>query len=470
MGHEGRSIGRYVLYDRIASGGMAQVHLGRLVGAVGFSRTVAIKRLLPHCATDAEIVPMFVDEARLAARIRHPNVVGTLDVVRERDELLLVMEYVHGESLARLLSRARARGERVSTPIAVAIAIAVLEGLHAAHEARSERGEPLGIVHRDVSPQNIIVGADGVPRVVDFGIAKARGRLEKTETGVVKGKFSYMSPEQCLGQPVDRRTDVFACGVCLYELLTRRRLFRRATVPATVRALLDRSIVPVRDLREEVSPRLEKVVLRALERDPSRRYESCAALRRDLLDAVADTGQLDEQLAAEMHALFSDRVEAKRAMVRSLRAGEPVEPVPAEADLHVELTDVTLTAARPKKRGLLVGGGLVALGVAGALLGGLFLFEPNEMPPVAPEAGAEPAERDEPRAGDDAAEPPASDETASTADPVAPPPVPERASEPEGPEPTVGDARPRRNRAVPRVRQREPAAAASAPVEIPQFH
>ena len=161
------SLGRYALYGEIASGGMATVHLARLIGPVGFSRTVAIKRLHPHLAKDPEFVAMFLEEARLAARVRHPNVVSTLDVVSDDGELFLVMEYVAGESLSRLVRKARERGERVPPRYAVGIMSGALEGLHSAHDAKSEKGQPLGLVHRDVSPQNVHVGTDGVPRLLD---------------------------------------------------------------------------------------------------------------------------------------------------------------------------------------------------------------------------------------------------------------------------------------------------------------
>src|SRR5687767_6563935 len=189
---------------------MARVHLGRLMGPAGFARTVAIKRLHEGLARSPEAAATLLDEARLAARVQHPNVVAILDVLAVDGELTLVMEYVHGESLAVLLRAARARGEVVPPPVAVQIVREVLAGLHAAHEARSEAGEPLGLVHRDVSPQNILVGLDGAARVFDFGIAKAAGRYQETATGQLKGKVSYMAPEQLLGQAVDRRADVFA--------------------------------------------------------------------------------------------------------------------------------------------------------------------------------------------------------------------------------------------------------------------
>ncbi|MBW2523690.1 MAG: serine/threonine protein kinase, partial [Deltaproteobacteria bacterium] len=222
-------VGRYAIFDEIASGGMASVHIGRLIGPAGFSRTVAIKRMHPHIAKEPEFVAMFVDEARMAARISHPNVVPTLDVVQSGKELLLVMEYVQGASLAHLLRHGRRLGLVNEPRLIVPILVGVLRGLHAAHEAKSAMGEPMHLVHRDVSPHNIMVGVDGVPRVFDFGVAKARGRLRTTQDGKVKGKLAYMAPEQLAGEAVDRRSDIYAAGVVLWEGLAGRRLFEGDT-------------------------------------------------------------------------------------------------------------------------------------------------------------------------------------------------------------------------------------------------
>ncbi len=220
-----RTVGRYALYGAIAAGGMATVHLGRLIGPVGFSRTVAIKRLHAQFAADPEFVSMFLDEARLAARIRHPNVVPTLDVVATGGELFLVMEYVPGESIGRLARALRERQQTIPLRILSAIMAGVLHGLHAAHEARDERGQPLGIVHRDISPQNVLVGTDGAARILDFGVAKAVGRVQTTRDGQIKGKLSYMPPEQLRGASVTLQSDIYAAGVMLWELVTGQRLF-----------------------------------------------------------------------------------------------------------------------------------------------------------------------------------------------------------------------------------------------------
>ena len=222
------TVGRYTLYGEIASGGMATVHFGRMAGAVGFSRPVAVKRLHPQFAKDPAARAMFVDEARLVSRIRHVNVVPTLDVVATDGQLYLVMEYVQGESLARLMRAAWERYDQVPVPIALAILSHVLHGLHAAHEATSESGEPLEVVHRDVSPQNILVGTDGIARVLDFGIARAAQRIESTEESVLKGKIAYMAPEQFGDGEVTRRADLYSAGVVLWEMLAGQRLFDKS--------------------------------------------------------------------------------------------------------------------------------------------------------------------------------------------------------------------------------------------------
>ena len=280
------TIGRYALHDKIASGGMATVYLGRLAGDAGFSRTVAIKRLHPQYAADPDFAAMFVDEARLAARVRHPNVITTLDVVAHGEELFLVMEYVEGESLAQLARLSQAKGERIPNEIIASVVCGVLHGLHAAHEAKSESGVPLDIVHRDVSPQNVLVGIDGAPRVIDFGVAKAIGQLHTTREGQVKGKLAYLAPEQIMGGTLTRQVDVFAAGVMVWELLTGSRLFAGGNEGEVLGRVLHHVVEPPSRFTPDVPPALDAVVLRALERDPSARFATTEAMATAIEDAV----------------------------------------------------------------------------------------------------------------------------------------------------------------------------------------
>ena len=280
-----RVIGRYALHDEIAAGGMATVHVGRLLGPAGFSRTVAIKRLHAQFAKDPDFVSMFLDEARLAARVRHPNVIGTLDIVALSGELFLVMEYVAGESLARLWRATRDAGHTIPVPIAIAVFVGVLDGLHAAHEATNDRGEPMGIVHRDVSPHNVLVGTDGIARVLDFGVAKAFGRLQTTREGQLKGKISYMAPEQVQGI-VDRTTDIYAASVALWEALTGRRLFFAENEARTLANVLYPKVEAPSHLAPDIPPALDEVILRGLNPEPTARYPTAREMARALQLAV----------------------------------------------------------------------------------------------------------------------------------------------------------------------------------------
>ena len=278
----GQQLGRYVLYDEIAAGGMATVHFGRMLGPAGFSRTVAIKRLHPHLARDPQFVSMFLDEARVAARVQHPNVVSTIDVVAREGELFLVMEYINGESLSNLLREARASGTRVPPRIVSSIVSGVLYGLHAAHEAKSEQGEPLQIVHRDISPQNIIVGIDGIARVVDFGVAKATMRVQLTRSGEVKGKFSYMAPEQLESRTIDRRTDIYATAVVLWEALASRRLFVGDDPGSIVTSVLLAKVPTLIAIAPDLPAGLSALVQRGLARNANERFPSAQAMALEL--------------------------------------------------------------------------------------------------------------------------------------------------------------------------------------------
>ena len=283
-----RVIDRYVLCDPIAQGGMATVHLGRLLGSGGFSRVVAIKRLHDFLAIDPAFRDMFLEEARLASRIRHPNVVASVDVVALEREAFLIMEYVAGEPLSFFCRAAAAKGRGLPTDIAVHVVIETLRGLGAAHDARNEKGEPLGIVHRDVSPQNVMVGADGITRVMDFGVAKAVGRAQNTREGQIKGKISYMAPEQVTGRGVTASSDVFSVAVVLWEALTGKRLFASDNDVEAMYNILEREIPAPSTITPDVPRALDEVVLRGLARAPANRYPTAQAMASALEALVHD--------------------------------------------------------------------------------------------------------------------------------------------------------------------------------------
>jgi serine/threonine protein kinase len=323
---QGTTLGRYVMYGEIAVGGMATVYFGRLRGERGFARTVAIKRLHPQYASDPNFVSMIHDEASLAVRVKHPNVVAPFDVVAiDERELLLVMDYIHGEPLSRLLAASVRVNRKVPLPVAVSVMAQTLYGLHAAHEAVSERGQPLQIVHRDVSPPNILCGVDGVARVLDFGVAKASMRAASTREGTTKGKLAYMAPEQLRHGRVDRRSDIFAAGVVLWETLTLRKLFQGDDVGQVTEQVLAGEIVPPSRLNPEVPPGVDAVVLRALERTPEGRYPTAKDFALSLERALspAPLGEVSDWVAS----IGSERL-AKRAAALALIEQASVEDLP----------------------------------------------------------------------------------------------------------------------------------------------
>jgi serine/threonine-protein kinase len=334
-------VGRYDVVGPLATGGMAEILLGRIVGPSGFQRPVVIKRILPHLARDKGFMEMFLDEARIVAGIRHPNVVQVHELGHEADELFLVMEYLEGESAAGLTKRLRANDEPLDYTLAAYIVSEACAGLHAAHELVDAQGQKQNVVHRDVSPQNVFVTYSGEVKVLDFGIAVAADRVTRTEAGTFKGKFEYSSPEQCRGQRLDRRSDVFALGILLFELATGKRLFKRMGQLATLRAICEEPIIRPTELVPEFPIALQDVIMRALERDRERRYPTALELRRDLLSAIrtmtADVAP-EERLAAAMKRLFSDRVLEKSAMLRRVEAGSVVDDIPApETDTSIEI-------------------------------------------------------------------------------------------------------------------------------------
>jgi eukaryotic-like serine/threonine-protein kinase len=314
-----RIVGRYRIHGPIASGGMATVHIGRRTEDTGVVRTVAIKCPHPQYAEDPEFAAMFLDEARLAGSVLHPNVVSVIDVVFAEDELFLAMEYVPGASLAEMGRALRTGDERLAPAVTARIVGDVLEGLHAAHEARSETGAELKLVHRDVSPQNIHVGVDGVTRLLDFGVAKAVGRLQTTRGGKIKGKMAYMAPEQITGKRVTRRTDLYAASVVLWEALTGRRLFADAREQILDKVLLDR-VPPPSEVISELSPDLDRVVLRGLTRDPQERPETALQMAAELRQCVHPAPH--RAVAAYVRSLAGKAIDETAARIAAIERAE----------------------------------------------------------------------------------------------------------------------------------------------------
>jgi serine/threonine protein kinase len=314
-------LGRYELLTEIASGGMASVFLGRAKGVAGFERVVAVKVCHPHLRVDEEFAEMFLDEARLAAKIHHPNVVSTLDVGDDDGRLFLVMEYIEGDRLSGLIKAAGKRGRRIPPPIAARIFIDLLSGLHAAHELADSDGTGLSVVHRDVSPQNVLVGLDGVARITDFGIAKTEARVSETGLKQIKGKLAYMAPEQLDGEDVTRRTDLYAAGVVLWETLTGKRLFRGETDLDTVQLVIKGDVPRPSEIVTDLDPAFDAVVMKAIDRDPERRFATAAAFAEALEELplkIANT----RAVSALVQDLLGASLSARRDLVRRIGEGE----------------------------------------------------------------------------------------------------------------------------------------------------
>ena len=318
------ALGNYEPLLQLATGGMATVYVARQFGAAGFERLVVVKRVHPHLLSNREFYDMFRDEARVAAMIHHPNVVPVTDVVEADGELFLVMEYVDSSALSTLLKATGDMGQRLPPAAAVRILVDTLSGLHAAHEAIDMRGNRLEIVHRDVSPQNVVVGGDGASRLIDFGVAKARHRLTETKSGSLKGKYGYMSPEQAKAQPVDRRADLFSAGIVLWEALTGARLFRGDNEFDTIRRIVESPVPAPSSIAPAVPKPLDAVVLKALARDREQRFRTAAEFVEALEAAYFPAPVRD--VAAIVKAFCGDRLASRRATLQAMLEGR-IEPL-----------------------------------------------------------------------------------------------------------------------------------------------
>ncbi|MEM9073844.1 MAG: serine/threonine-protein kinase [Myxococcota bacterium] len=324
-----KRFGRYRIYSKLAAGGMATVYLARTEHKTGFEKIVALKVIHDHLHTEQSFVDMFLDEARIAAGIDHPNVCSVFDFGEENGVYYIAMEYLLGEPIkriARTIAKSKDRNAIQRLPFYIARALAdASEGLHAAHELKDATGNPLGVVHRDVSPENIVVTYDGGVKLVDFGVAKAAQRIHKTKINKIKGKFAYVAPEQIRNQDVDRRADIWGLGVCLWEALTLRRLFRRETDASTLSAVIYDDVPAPSELASWVHPTLDKIVLRALARDREQRYPTARALGQDLRKFLTQTGMTigSAEVSEWMEKLFPDERQSRLDMLQRARRGEP---------------------------------------------------------------------------------------------------------------------------------------------------
>lgn len=382
--------GKYTLVRRMATGGMAELYLAIMRGMASFEKVVVIKRILPQMTQDPEFVEMLLTEARIAATLSHPNIAQTFDVGQHGGTYFIAMEHVHGDDIRGIVRQMKKKGHR-EFPLehAIEIIIGVCKGLSYAHEKRDFDGTPLEIVHRDISPQNVVVAFSGDAKIVDFGIAKSHSKVkfrrsEDTETGKIKGKIAYMSPEQALGQDVDTRSDVFAAGILLYELTTGRRLFRAPSDYETLKLICERDVPRPSEVRPGYSPELERIVLKALTRKKTDRYQTAREMQADL-EAFARRHQIDASsgtLSAFLHELYAGEPLLEHdvvldpnelAQVMQSRSAAESEPEPDSGALRTPSTpaaahtipEATSLPARRSRRILALG---AAIGIAAAAL------------------------------------------------------------------------------------------------------
>ncbi len=311
-------LGRYRVVDEIGVGGMASVHLARMDGAGGFQKWVAIKKIHPHLTEDEQFINMFLDEARIAARISHPNVAQVFELGKQDNTFWIAMEYLHGEPLREMMRYAEEVGAPMAPELAARVIADAAEGLHAAHELRGKDGESLNLVHRDVTPHNLFLTYEGMVKVVDFGIAKVSGRLSSTRAGTLKGKLAYMSPEQVRGDEIDRRTDIFALGVVLWELTVGQRLFRMESDLETLEKVQACIVPPPSSIRPDFPAELESIVMKALQKRTDTRYQTARELSRALQQYLMHSGNFigHEEVAAYVTQVFGDRIRKREAHLR----------------------------------------------------------------------------------------------------------------------------------------------------------
>ncbi|TMQ17142.1 MAG: serine/threonine protein kinase [Deltaproteobacteria bacterium] len=336
-------LGRYELVARLAAGGMGEIFLARLEAAAGFEKLFVIKRVLPHLADEARFRGMLIAEARLASKMTHANICQVYELGETDGQLYIVMEYLEGVTLLPLLRKASRDGSKLELGFVAGVIQQVTDALHYAHELRDRDGSSLGIVHRDVTPTNLMLTDAGVVKVLDFGIAKVKDASAHTQTGTVKGKYAYMAPEQLRGAVIDRRADVFALGVVVYEMLALRRLFQRKTDYLTFRAVMEQPIIDIRRYRPDCPDALVAALGRALDRDPAIRFDTTRQFGTAILDAIAQAGRpwTQGEIGDFVRGNFADDIAARSAQIaEAVQTGAARQVIPLIANADDESTDI----------------------------------------------------------------------------------------------------------------------------------
>src|SRR5688572_1636685 len=350
---------------------MAEVFRAKAYGVEGFERLVAVKRILPNIAEDKDFIRMFIDEAKIAVQLNHANIAQIFDLGVVESSYYIALEHVHGRDLRNIFDRCRSQGEPMPVAQACFVVMKVCEGLDYAHNKRDQTGRELSLVHRDVSPQNVLVSFEGEVKLIDFGIAKAAGKGSKTQAGILKGKFGYMSPEQVRGLPVDRRSDIFACGITLYELLTNERLFVGESDFSTLEKVRNVEILPPSTYNRRIPDELERIVLKALAKDVEDRYQNSIDLHDELQAFVYTAGEFysRKDLAAWMKKVFIREIEEESAKLEQYRQLAPPEArppaitrptAPQSAQRHRATIGVQAVAPPPLPPGVLGANGRAA--------------------------------------------------------------------------------------------------------------
>ena len=345
--------GKYYLLERINVGGMAEVFKAKAFGVEGFERLLAVKRILPNIAEDEEFITMFIDEAKIAVQLNHANIAQIFDLGKVDDSYFIALEFIHGKDLRGIFDRCRASGENMPIAQACFVIMKVCEGLDYAHNKRDATGRELGLVHRDVSPQNVLISYEGEVKLIDFGIAKAAGKASKTQAGILKGKFGYMSPEQVRGLPLTRGSDIFSVGIVLYELLTGERLFIGESDFSTLEKVRNVEILPPSTYNRKIPEELERIVLNTLAKDPEDRYQHAIDLHDELQAFMYTAGEFysRKDLAAWMKRTWSREIQEETKKLEEYRDLQPLAPpgrgdgLPASASMASEPVDTFFEAA-----------------------------------------------------------------------------------------------------------------------------